>query len=168
MSDEQHRKKWKVIRTPKGLVIAGLVTALLCGVAWHFASGPEMPVQVLGTLATEDVSQLKRLARHEAWHRAFPNFSWNTIQQLPKKLGPIRAHVFVMLVGDNGDVSVTATAESGADMGKGPTYTYHFVRSSNSWHCTGFAEVSEVRIETKTFEVAPNPYSTFPFESGKH
>ncbi|EEF62119.1 hypothetical protein [Pedosphaera parvula] len=168
MGSDRHCSKWKVIRRPKGLVIAGLVVALLGGVAWHFASDPDMPIQVFGTLAPEDVNQLKRLARHEAWHRAFPDFSWSTIQQLPKKLRPIRAHVFVMLVSDNGDVSVTATVERGANIGKGPTYSYHFARSSNSWRCTGFAEVGVVHIETKPFEVAPNPYSSFSFEPGKH
>ena len=155
------------IRTRKGLVIVGFVVVLLSGVAWHFASGAEMPIQVLGTLPPEDVSKLKKLARDEAWHRVFPDFSWSTIQQLPKKLRAIRAHVFVMLVSDNGDVSVTATVERGANIGKGPTYSYHFARSSNSWRCTGFSEVGVVHIETKRFEVAPNPYSTLPFESGK-
>ena len=71
------------MRKRKIIVVVSLVL-LLGGVGAMFLSrdsGP--PVKVEGDLSAKDAAQIKRAVRRRLWHDVFPNFSKQTLKELP-------------------------------------------------------------------------------------
>jgi hypothetical protein len=128
-------------------VIAGLVVALSSVVMWQMLKGPQ--IRVDGNLSREDVDEVKRVVRREAWRRAFPDFSWSTIKEVPGKLKPIEARIYYMSVLDNGQVFVNTTTERGANIEKNPTYFYTFAKKSNGWRCVSSGIAGPIRVDIK-------------------
>ena len=95
------------------------------------------PVVVHGNFSAKDVAQIKSAVKRELWREALPNFSWATINALPRSVRRVTKVRIVFISGFNlwngtpvANVQIVEAHEPDRFQ---PRYDYDFTNGPKGW-----------------------------------